>query len=241
MQSTIRIFKIYYDKLPPLVPADVVDQMKKSLERMEKKSDATLEEVENTMIEFGYKVWPWQKAQKEFLARGQDEMAEHFLLPRLTAELQEKYAKYRDLGMTMSDLYSGRPALEYFSSDERLALGTAMVDAWIDLDNYVDHQISGLEKEVFLNRVRELEEVLESIRIKLDLLKKMADAESEHVSLAREIHSRVRSFEQGLCLLAPEIDHDEVSRSVEFFQGRKKDLNRLRGINVPIEFKYSRE
>ncbi|MBU0546439.1 hypothetical protein KKA13_04285 [Patescibacteria group bacterium] len=235
MKSTLSIFKIFYNKLPPLVPGDILSQMKKALDDLENDESANVEKVENAMVRFGYEVWPWHKAHKEYLVKAEEQMGNHFLWPRLQKTLREKCKKYYDYGMTISDLRSGRPALEYFSSDERVALGAALVGARCDLDNYVDHQISSLEKEKYLQRVDELFCILEEVKQKLDFLRAMADKEYDHPNLADEIRSRVTAFEHGLCWLAPDLDHEAVHNAVDFFKGRRLDLGRMRGINTPCK------
>ena len=69
-------------------------------------------------------------------------------------------------------------------------------------------------------------------------MKEMAEKESDHPNLANEIRARVRSFEEGLCLLGAELRHEDVEQAVDFFAGRKQDLNRLRGIHVPLEMDF---
>lgn len=238
MQNTIKIFRIFYDKLPPLVPADILTSMKNELEGFETRGAQNVDEVEDKMINFGYKVWPWMQAHKEMMSDAMQNMVEHFLLPRLSDGILNKYTNYKNLGMPLEDLYSGRAAHGYFTEKERVELAQAMVDARNDLDNYIDHQVVGLEKERFLGRVKDLEEILEDIKTKLQYLKELADREDDHENLANEIRARIRAFEQGLCLLGPALKHEEVEEAIEFFEGRKKDLNRLRGIHVPIQFSY---
>jgi len=238
MKATLSIFKIFYDKLPPLVPADIMLAMKKALEEFQSDDNADVADVENTMVKFGYQVWPWHKAHKEYLMKAEEQMGNHFLMPRLPKTMQEKYKKYSEYGMTHADLYSGRPALEYFTPEERAVLGGALVDARNDLDDYVDHQISSLDNEKYLQRVEELNQILADVKQKLDNLRAMADKEYDHPSLANEIRARVTGFEHGLCWLAPDLDKEQVDNAWEFFRGRRQDLARMRGINVPIQMEF---
>lgn len=241
MQSTLNIFKIFYKQLPPMVPGHVMNEMKKTIERLETQSDVIVEEVERLMIKFGYQVWPWHQAHKEFLLATEEKMGDHFLTPKLSSGLQEKYQGYRNYGMGIGDLHSGRPMAEYFTAEERLELAEALVDTRKDLNNYVCHQAGSMEKDKFLQRVEVLSEQLNDIKNHLNTLKKMAEAEGEHENLANEIRSKVRGFEFGLCWLGPDIDHEEVKQSIEFFRGRRLDLNRMKGIHLPVEVDFYAE
>jgi len=238
MQSTLNIFKIFYKQLPPMVPGYVMNEMKKTIERLEIQSDVIVEEVERLMIKFGYQVWPWHQAHKEFLLATEEKMGDHFLMPKLSLDLQKKYQDYRKYGMSMADLHSGRPMADCFTLEERTELAPALVDARQDLHNYVSHQVGSLEKDKFLQRVEVLTEQLNDIKTHLNTLKKMAESEGEHENLANEIRSKVKGFEHGLCWLGPDIDHEEVKQAIEFFRGRKRDLNRMKGIHVPIEVDF---
>ena len=221
-----------------MVPGYIMNEMKNTIERLETEADVIVEEVERLMIKFGYQVWPWHQAHKEFLLATEEKMGDHFLAPKLSPDLQKKYQEYRNYGMRVGDLHSGRPMAEYFTSEERVELTEALVNTRKDLNNYVCHQAASMEKDKFLQRVGELSDKLDNIKIHLNVLKKMAEAEDEHENLANEIRSRVRGFEFGLCWLGPEINHEEVEQSIEFFRGRKHDLNRMKGIHVPVEVDF---
>lgn len=238
MKSTLNIFKIFHKQLPPMVPGYIMNEMGKTIERLESQTDVIVEEVERLMIKFGYQVWPWHQAHKEFLIAAEEKMGDHFLAPKLSPDLQKKYQEYRGYGMKVGDLHSGRPMMEYFTPEERAELAEALVDARKDLNNYVCHQAGSMEKDKFLQRVEVLSEKLNDIKGHLNILKKMAEAESEHENLADEIRAKVRGFEYGLCWLGPDINHEEVEQAIDFFEGRKKDLNRLKGIHTPLEVDF---
>lgn len=237
MQSTVAIFRRLYGQLPPLFPSALKEKMHHALEHLENDPSVPLSEVEDTMIKFGYEVWPWNRAFKEFLAVAEGAVGEHFLLPRLSPDLQEKYRHYRHLGMTLRDLHSGSPA-EYFDGEERGELCEALVAMQGDLRAYTAREVCSTKEKEYLRRVEEFKILLDEIESYLDNLRALADAESEHPNLAAEIRAQVRAFEEGLCLLGPELDYDAVCRAGEFFSGRRHELNRMRGIHVPIMIEF---
>jgi hypothetical protein len=237
MQSTLSIYKHLLDRMPLFFPAERLASARAEIIKLEGDKGAGVTEVENAMINFGYEAWPWNQAYKEFLENAEQQVGEHFLLPHLSDEMREKYEEYRHYGMNLHDLHSGRPA-EYFTSDERAILCVALVETQKQLRAYVDRDICGLSKKKYLARVKEFGKVLEQIKNKLDELKKLADKEEEHAVLAGEIRQRVRLFEHGLCLLGPDLDYDAVCCSIDFFHGRRIDLSRMRGINIPKQVDF---
>lgn len=237
MQSTISLFRYLFEHLPPLFPEEDRIKMKHALEHLEKDPTVSLESVEDTMVSFGYVAWPWNQAYQEFLALAEGEVGEHFLLPCLSVGLQEKYNEFRAYGGTLRDLHSGRPA-EYFTSEERVELCVALVEMHRDLLQFVNRQVVGTEKKRYFQRVENFKKVLGEIREKLNEMVLLSEREQDHPNLASEIRARVKSFEHGLCHLAPTPDYEAVCQSVDFFHGRKVDLNRLRGIHVPMEVDF---
>jgi hypothetical protein len=86
--------------------------------------------------------------------------------------------------------------------------------------------------------VEDFKVMLAEIKNNLENLRKLADGEEEHPSLAQEIAAKVREFEYGLCLLGPEINYEAVCKTEEFFRGRKTELNRFKGINIPMQIDW---
>lgn len=237
MQSTISLFRYLYEHLPPLFPEEDKVKMKHALEHLENDPTVSMDSLEDMMVAFGYLVWPWTQAHQEFLALAEGEVGEHFLLPRLSPGLQEKYIEFKAYGGTLRDMYSGRSA-EYFESEERNELCVAFVDMQNDLREFVDRKIVGVEKKKYLQRVEDFKKVLKEIRGKLNEMVVLSEREQDHPNLANEIRERVRMFEHGLCHLAPSPDHEAVCQSVDFFHGRKRDLNRMRGAHLIPEIDF---
>lgn len=237
MQSTIAIFKYLYDHLPPLFPAETADKMKHALDHVQNDPSVNMHDIEKTMIVFGYEVWPWNQAYREFLSLVEGRVGEHFLLPKLSKKMQEKYDDFKHGGGTLRDLHSGRPA-DYFTIEERNQLCVALVEMQKELHAFATREVVGLDKQKYLQRVDSFRNVLQQITKHLDEMRVLANKEQDHPTLAAEIRERIKLFEQGLCLLAPELNYEAVCQSVGFFQGRKQDLNRMRGINTPVEFTF---
>lgn len=231
-KSTISLFRHLYKTLPPLFPEQTKEKMAHALDHLENDQTVTLDEIEDTMIKFGYEVWPWNQAYKEFLAVGEAMVGEHFLVPKFSQELKRKYHDFKLYGGTLRDIHSGRPAV-FFTSDERGELCVALVEMQMELREYVNRELVGLEKVRYLRRVNEFQKILEEIERQMEALRALADKEQDHPNLANEIRARVRAFEYGLCLLGPDLNYEAVCQSADFFEGRKEHLDRLKGIHVP--------
>ncbi len=237
MQSTLAIFHHLYDCLPPLFPESMKQKMERALRHLEESSTVTVEEIEDTMIAFGYETWPWNQACRQFLAVAETQVAEHFLLPKLSLAVQNKYEEFKRYGGTLADLHSGNSA-DFFTSEERNELCPALIETQLEVRQYIERALVGDERPRYLKCVGEFSDRLGEIAKILHHLRGVADQEQDHPVLAAEIRSRVRGFEFGLCLLGPELDYEAVCQSVDFFQGRKYDFNRLRGIQIPMAIDF---
>lgn len=230
MQSTISLFRHLYETLPPLFPLAVKEKIARALEQVESDPAVTLEEIERTMVAFGYEAWPWNRAYQEFFMAAEAALGEHFLLPKLTPELCRRYEDYKRYGGTLRELHSGRPA-DFFSGEERADLCAALVETRIELRRYANSEIGSVRREKYLQRMAEFSAALEETASYLERLNELAETERDYPALADQIRSRVRAFEHGLCFLGPEVGSEAVCQSVEYFIGRKHELNRLRGIH----------
>ena len=237
---TIQLFRYFYQNIPPLFPSEEKDKIKNALRELETNQSLTATQIENTMISFGYVLWPWNQAYKDFLTIAENAYGDEFLLPQLSENLQKKYLNYKDYGLSLRDLHSGRPAV-FFDSEERVELYKALLKMQEGLKKFVNQQIMSTEKGRFIKKVEEYGEILENIEEKLRGLREVAQKEQDHPALADEIRERIRMFEYGMCLLGPELSYHSIAESIDFFSGRKTDLNRLRGIETVKEIDFYNE
>lgn len=236
MESTISLFAQLVDNLPPLLPEDLVYKIRRELKNIQAEP-VSLSQLEEKMIEIGYEIWPWSQAFREFEKLTEEKIGEEFLLANLNPSLQNKYFEYLNLGMTLKDIHSGRTA-SYFNDEERLEMTQALIEMDILVREFATREVVGMKKENYLAKIEEFKNILLEIRSGLERLRHLAEKENDHPMLANEITERVRSFEHGLCWLAPSFDHEEVARAHDFFVGRKQDLNRLRGIHNTIKIDF---
>jgi hypothetical protein len=236
MQFTLSLFQQLVENIPPLFPEDLKYQIRKDLKSIIE-NNSNLEDLEKIMIKSGYQIWPWNQAFKEIIAVTEENVGEQFLLANVPTDIQEKYLEYRQLGMSLKDLHSGRMA-NYFDEEQRALLNGALVDMQIQMREFAVREAVGVKKDLYLKKVQEFKIILEEIELNLNRLKDLADKEADHVGLADEIRARVETFEHGLCLLAPNFSHEEIGQAHNFFVGRKKELNHLRGIHETIEIDF---
>lgn len=237
---TIQLFGYFYSNIPPLFPVERKQKIREAMLQLQNNQSLTPHQIEDTMIVFGYELWPWNQAYKDFLTIAENAYGDEFLQPYLSPDLKDKYLHYKDYGLSLRDLHSGRPAV-YFESEERVELYKALLKMQEDLKKYVNQQIASTEKKRYLDKVEEYAKVLEQIEEKMRGLREIAQNEQDHPVLADEIREKIRFFEYGMCLLGPDLNFHAVSQSIDFFTGRKMDLNRMRGIEETKQINFYEE
>ncbi len=126
----------------------------------------------------------------------------------------------------------------FLSSKSDLAINEALFAIQSDLRALTNQEILSTERANYLRRVEEYGKIAASVQKIISGLRQMAEAVSDHPVLADEIRSKVKGFEHSLCGIGPELDCLAVEKSPEFFEGRKAELNHLRGINNSVVINF---
>lgn len=228
VRHTLWIFERLRQEAPPLVPAEIIHDLDQALEQIRSNFDLTLGELEQTLIVFGQKLWPYRKAFEEFLDLTEARLGESFLLGQLSRPLKQKYEDFLAHGGGLRDLHTGHPAA-FFTSAERNELCSALVEMNHEIRKHTVQAVLTTERRRYEQRVVEFQVILDDIEKRLDTLRRMADDEQEHPELASEIRAQIRAFEYGLCLLGPEHRYEAVCLAEEHFAGRReeKDFRKL--------------
>ena len=132
VQHTISVLRQLADFVRPILPSDIRGELDQALEQVENDYSLTLEEVEDTMIVFGKKVWPYRKAYLELLATQEGKIGEHFLEGKLSGKLRKQYQEYKKKGGSLRDLHLGR-GVDMFEGKDRQKLCEVLVDLSLDL------------------------------------------------------------------------------------------------------------
>jgi hypothetical protein len=235
-KHTLDIYRHLYNNLPPLFPPELAEEIKQAIENYEQAEEINLEELERQMIDHGFAIWPYHQAHKEFFNRAIDDVGSHYLEPHLDDDLQKKYREYKEHGGDWHGLYSGRAA-EYFEHDERVNMTKALIEARKKIKDYVRHDVLSLNQDKYLGRVTKYNKILRDIKSELKDLRAMAEKE-DHDDLTSLIEAKIEDIEHSFSHLGRELQYHEVFNAVEFFRGRKDELNRLRGIDVPREIDF---
>lgn len=220
--NTLQIFKQLYDYLPPLVPEDVRADMKEALDQLEHNPHLTLDELEDTMISFGKKIWPYRKAYHEMVDVYEGKIGESMLLQLLPKPIKKKYGEFIAHGGTYRDFVAGGAAVEFFDPEERVELTKVLVSIRAAVHQHARQAALTTDNALYKKKIEEFRNVQSEITAVFDHLHELADAEQEHPELATEIRSHIRGFEYGLAALGPQSSLATMTESIDYFASRKE-------------------
>lgn len=223
IKHTIDIFSRLFNSAELVIPPKLRSDMEKALESLRNDLSLSLEEVEDTVILFGKKVWPYRKAFNEFIAAQEARSGEKILLAKLSRPLRKQYLAFKEQGGSLRDLHTGTN-VTFFSTEERLSLCATFIEMKNEIRSMTLQAIKSTEKAEFERRVSKFEEIFGCIEEEMEHLSNMADEEQEYPHLATEIRSQIRGFEFGFSLLGPETQYDAVCLAAEHFHGRKAEF-----------------
>ncbi len=222
VQHTLWIFERLRKDVPPLVPAEIVDDIDQAIEQIRSNFDLEIKELDKTVIVFGKKLWPYRKAFEEFLDVYEAQLGEKFLLGKLTKNIANRYQEFLAHGGTLRDLHTGNPA-SFFTPEERTELCMALVEMNKSVRDHAAQAVVTGDRQRYEKKVVEFQIILDDIEKRLDTLRTMADDEQEHPELAEEIREQILSFEYGLCLLGPAHSYEAVCSAKGHYVGRKHE------------------
>lgn len=226
IHHTLQIFEKLIRQIPPLVPEKLKDDMHKALEQLRHNTALDADELEETMVVFGKKIWPYRQAFLEFYRINEGMLGEKILLKKASPGVKKKYQEFKASGGNFRDLYHGRPAL-YFTPEERNELCVLLIETNEDIRRHTKQAVLSSQFVEYQKRIEEFKTILENIEGEIANLHKMADNEQEHPELADEIREHIKGFEHGISLLGPSLDYTAVCNASDHFATRKEQKKML--------------
>lgn len=231
-QSTLDILQRLYRHVAPVLPPKLDQEVVTAIEKLQKKRTLKRDAAEEVLLRLGKKVWPYRKAFEEFLRSYESHMGDQFLRAHISRPLKKRYDQFVAHGGGLRELQCGRPA-SFFTSEERVELCEVLVQMKMTLRKFVVQVIKSTEKKRFDDKVASFSGILADIESNLAELHAMAEEHSDHPEFQAEMRAHIEGFEQGICLLGPEVDVAAVCSATEHFAGRKHEM-RVRGRSLSL-------
>ncbi len=229
-RPTLQIFRHLLQDVSEYAPPSLIGEMRDAEKTLHENGQITIDDLEQIIIHFGKKTWPYRKAFNSFLVVTEGQMGEQFFVQKLSLNTKKAYTAYIGWGGTLQELMRGRQLTDFFLAEDRLDIARAVIELRGDIRRYVTQQVQSVLQKQFEAHVTSWTLVLQRVEEDLAVLREMAEESADHPHVASEIRAHIRACEYGLCLLGPETHHETLGRGREHFEGRKMEMA-LRFIN----------
>jgi Rad3-related DNA helicase len=220
---TLKIYQRLYDRMPPFVPEQVYLDIEKELKNFFARQDATVSEVENSMMKYGEKIWPYVKAFEEMVKVHEHVLADKIFHQKASPRLRKKYALVCKLGHGFEPVCYGI-ALEHFDHDEKQELNELLVELKRDVRRYAMQAVLTHDKVTYQEKIDRYGKVVEEINVVLHSLSDFSNRErGDHGDLVHDMEGKIRAIQQSFAFLGPAIDIEEIRRMPEYYKGRKEE------------------
>ncbi|MFH0857305.1 MAG: hypothetical protein V1848_00995 [Candidatus Magasanikbacteria bacterium] len=224
---TLFFFEQFATNLPPLLPDGVKEEIQNAYEQLTHNVSLTSEEIDDTLIVFGKRVWPYRQAFLEFYRVEEGHLAEKVFLKKAHPVLRKRYNEFLAHGGSYENLYKGI-SVDFFTSTQRVEIAELLTDIRDFLNRHTRQSVIGLKRKEYLKKIHDFEMVYNKMEEKINVLRDLADKEAEHPEFFAEIQAHIRSFEEGMCLMHTGVGELELEQSLEHFHGRKFEKKKLK-------------
>ena len=223
VQHTLSIYRAIANRIPPLVPAAILEDLKTEIDRFSRADDPSLNDLEQSMAIHGMKLWPYTKAFEEIVSSHEKLMVDKIFVQKASLPLRKKYLLVRELGGDFQSVYRGT-IHGHFDHDERRELNELLIDLKHDIRRYAMQAVLTHDRKTYEEKIEYYGRMIEEVNAVIVSLREFAkNHHGEHHDLAHEVENNIRAIEHGISLLGPEIDIEVIRKMPEHYQGRKEE------------------
>ncbi|HRH23797.1 MAG TPA: hypothetical protein PK295_04170 [Candidatus Magasanikbacteria bacterium] len=223
VEHTLYIYETILNRLPPLVPRNVKQNLEVEIDRLFRTEDITLHEVEQSMAEHGMIVWPYMRAFEEMVEHHENIMGDKFFMQKASPGLRKKYMLVRNLGGELSHVSRGTLP-EHFNHTEKQELNELLVDLKHDIRRYAMQAVLTHDRKTYEEKIEYYGGIIEEINTVLTSLRHLAENQSsDHCDLAQDIQSRIKGIEHSIAMLGPRIEIEEIRQMPAYYEGKREE------------------
>lgn len=218
---TIEIIKDAFSSIPPLFLHEEAQNIKKTVEEIEKKYDLSPVEVEEIFLKFGKILWPYFESFRELEREYEEKLFEKLLLQKLDSQLKRKYFLLKELGAETRDFISGS-FLDSINLEEKVKWKNILLDLKRDIKKFIHNIALYQEEKKYKEKIEKYKKQMIELENHLEELNKMI-LNLEKQELILEIKDKIKTIENSFIFLAPKTNLEEVKKIKEYYLEKIKD------------------
>lgn len=211
---TLTLLKGVIDGAPKVFSSARREEMFKEYQNLLANQQISRTEIEEKIIAFGKEIWPYRTTFQKMLDRYGHGKEEALLGQELNPELHNKFQAFIKDGGCLDDFRKGTVLEETFTSEEKFALGQAML-------NIRSRILSELETACQNEKAAEFNELLEENKKirdrwveKINILKGLA---KQSPKWEAEIKERARAFEESFSFIEKSYNEEDLANAVDYY------------------------
>lgn len=225
VRHTLDICNRVLDYAAHFVSREHLGAFQRRCRTLEQKADATIEEAETALADFGQEIAARRIAFHERVLEYRERFGERLFHRQLTHTTKASYRRYQEQGGQFHRVYSGRDA-HVFTAEERIEMYRILVELNRDILRHIRQAIVTTDEAAFERRVRELESALQKISESNAHLRELSASEQFHIRHKKEIDTFLEAVGHRFGFLANRIVHQNHTKAHENILGRKVEWPR---------------
>ena len=214
---TLALLKLLLDKAEhTLFPAQELAQLRAEYTQIAADPAQTPTQIEQTIVRFGKKIWPYAEALEELYRRHGQEREAQTVCTKLSGELCAKYQDWLVKGGALSDFRHGAQMELAFSPEEKLELSTAGVEAHAQVLREIAQTCRADKKNECEEVIAEHQEKLARFEKKLTILKALTQKSEKWQA---EIEDKIQTFEKAFGYLERTFHESDLDGVIDYYQG----------------------
>lgn len=222
---TLDLLRIAIDRLPPAFSGARKKSYVKRLERYQRDTKASYDEIRETIAELGKESWAMRKAYDDMYGRYGRASEEAHLLENLDEGVRVKYEQFIHEGgklshisaaRTIEEMHQPSPFERYFAPEEKFAISQALLAAHDAAREEINSLVSDTKKSEYVKLVKEFKVSQRLIEFKLEELRMLAGISAKW---RPDIQERLLTIEEGWSLVEHDVDLPSLERETEHWRG----------------------
>ncbi len=213
---TINLLKNLILSAPITFPAARKSEMLKRVDAYLADPLAPLEQIKETVINFGKELWPYRASYEKIYEQYGRKPEEEKIASFLSKELKEKYKKFLEDRGNIEKMKSDADWEIYFAPTEQAAMVEAELKAHDEIHADIQKMILGSSQAEYQALLEQYKNEERQIEERLGQLEKIAGRAPD---FAEEIAGKVEAFKEGFGYLDRPVALADVQTEVDYYLG----------------------
>jgi len=213
-QATIDLIKTVIHRLPGVFPQGRHQEMENAIAALERKPEATLEEIESALVAFGGELWPYCEAYDRFYKICGEQKERTLMREKLSEPARLAFDKFVAEGGDIESVRDGSKFENFFNVDIRDEIVAAELDAHDGVREEMEKLIAGEKQTEFSALLADYREKQAAFSQKINELASLAERLPDQRA---EIFDKVKMLREGFAYVERLPSLDDIVHEIQYY------------------------